>query len=1134
MKRNFSQLLFTAGTAAGGSNTAYTATFGNNINLNAGGTNTTYTSVIGASAVGTVITLTGTLSGNADLQNHIGVSGGQGVIVLNPTTANTYTGATRILTATNGVLRIGKDDALPTGTALIFGGTQGSDGSFDLNGNDQTIASLSSTNNTATGPTANRGYIGGVVNNTPSLATLTIDGSAVTKYDGSIGSPPSAVTLRTNAAGATQTLTFDANLPNASSNVRLQFAGTNKGTLVLTNANNVNVPNVNNDPPPADQAIFANNYAGSDYTGGTIINGGRLVAANTVGSVTGAGTVTVGAGGTLASAGGNLGVIAGHVTSSGTITPGVQLPTGLGGTALPASATGTNFGTMTLNGGLTLQSGANVNFKVAAGANANDKITLGGATDPDILTLPGTAQSVNFNIVDLAGNITGPNTYTLLSYPVSTTLPGLDTTNAGPIKVVPPVAGLGILATYALTNNTVDHTIDLSVSGLFGRKIGWRGDAGTGSGTWDINTTSNFDNAGSPSTYLDPDEVTFDDTTTLGTGDVVVDIVAGGVTPANIIVNNATRKYTIQGGAIQSGGVTKNGGGTLVLSGTNTYAGGTVVNGTGATSTLEIAGDSSLGAVPATPQVNLTLNKIGAGGSVILKFDNPTTLHANRNILITQSNGGGGTFDTNGNDVTIAGQILSGTPTGGVNLVKQGTGVLTLTGDNSTSAGGGQIVGTLINGGSIKASADVNLGRIGGGLVLNGGGLIYGSSFDLPGRGITIASGGGTIDTAGFNSNLNGAVISTGTLTKQGLGTLVLSGTNTHTGTVSVTGGVLQAARIASLPEAATPASITVAPGATLAVNVGGAGEFGTSEVTSLQTTQSFQADSLLGFDTTNAPGGTFPYGISVAGAYGINKLGTGTLTLSVGNAYTGPTLVTAGTLVAGDGDALPTGAMSVAAGGTAQLQASLSKAATVASVTTAGSGKLDITNNSAVMKNMSVAAVQAEIVKAFNAGQWNGNGGITSSTAATASPAVTAIGFASNGILNKSEFKGVTGLDADDVLVKYTYYGDSDLNGATTLDDYTLFLNGYQTAGNTWVQGDYDYNGLVTLDDFTLFLAGYQQQGAPLTALQSMINNTPMSSADRAAMLAAVQAVPEPASMAVLGLGAAAGLLGRRRRRSA
>jgi hypothetical protein len=136
----------------------------------------------------------------------------------------------------------------------------------------------------------------------------------------------------------------------------------------------------------------------------------------------------------------------------------------------------------------------------------------------------------------------------------------------------------------------------------------------------------------------------------------------------------------------------------------------------------------------------------------------------------------------------------------------------------------------------------------------------------------------------------------------------------------------------------------------------------------------------------------------------------------------------------------------------------------------------------------------------------------------------------ASAGQLNKTTFKGVD-VATTDTLLKYTYYGDSDLSGATTLDDFTLFLAGYQGGGGTWFQGDYDYSGATTLDDFTLFLGGYQQQGAPLSEIEALINSVPMTSAERAAMLSAVAAVPEPAVTTSL-LAALAGLGFTRRHR--
>jgi hypothetical protein len=70
-----------------------------------------------------------------------------------------------------------------------------------------------------------------------------------------------------------------------------------------------------------------------------------------------------------------------------------------------------------------------------------------------------------------------------------------------------------------------------------------------------------------------------------------------------------------------------------------------------------------------------------------------------------------------------------------------------------------------------------------------------------------------------------------------------------------------------------------------------------------------------------------------------------------------------------------------------------------------------------------------------------------------------------------------------------------------------------------------------VTLDDFTQFLYGYQNQGAPLGALSGAIAAAEMSLTDRAVMLTAVEAVPEPVAVAPLALAAGAAALRRCRR---
>ncbi len=64
-------------------------------------------------------------------------------------------------------------------------------------------------------------------------------------------------------------------------------------------------------------------------------------------------------------------------------------------------------------------------------------------------------------------------------------------------------------------------------------------------------------------------------------------------------------------------------------------------------------------------------------------------------------------------------------------------------------------------------------------------------------------------------------------------------------------------------------------------------------------------------------------------------------------------------------------------------------------------------------------------------------------------------------------------------VLVKYTWFGDSNLDGTVDGSDYALIDTGF-TSGNSlggWVFGDYDYNGLVDSSDYALIDTGFISQ---------------------------------------------------------
>ncbi len=177
---------------------------------------------------------------------------------------------------------------------------------------------------------------------------------------------------------------------------------------------------------------------------------------------------------------------------------------------------------------------------------------------------------------------------------------------------------------------------------------------------------------------------------------------------------------------------------------------------------------------------------------------------------------------------------------------------------------------------------------------------------------------------------------------------------------------------------------------------------------------------------------------------------------------------------------------------------------------------------------NSPIVSIGKLLKSGYNGGTWDGNG--IASTIAHSSPG-TALGYADAGDVGIGTFDG-TAIASNAVLIKYTFTGDSSLDGKVDLgNDFDLFLQGYIGGGSTWVAGDYNYDGKVDDVDFGMFVDGIKTQGStPLGELDALISTNPeLSVAQKASLLAVV---PEPASV---GLVCAAGLVGmlRRRRRS-
>ena len=73
--------------------------------------------------------------------------------------------------------------------------------------------------------------------------------------------------------------------------------------------------------------------------------------------------------------------------------------------------------------------------------------------------------------------------------------------------------------------------------------------------------------------------------------------------------------------------------------------------------------------------------------------------------------------------------------------------------------------------------------------------------------------------------------------------------------------------------------------------------------------------------------------------------------------------------------------------------------------------------------------------------------------------------------------------VNINDVLVKYTWDGDANLDGLVNADDYFLIDSGYITQKGNYYNGDLNYDQTVNADDYFLIDSSYIAQSAPLLA---------------------------------------------------
>ncbi|EHV2030773.1 fibronectin-binding autotransporter adhesin ShdA [Salmonella enterica] len=353
--------------------------------------------------------------------------------------------------------------------------------------------------------------------------------------------------------------------------------------------------------------------------------------------------------------------------------------------------------------------------------------------------------------------------------------------------------------------------------------------------------------------------------------------------------------------------LTKQGDGTLILSNTgNDYGDTEIVGGI-----LAAKDAASLGTGDVTIAENATLalsqgtldNNVTGEGQIVKSGSDELIVTGDNNYSGGTTISGGtltvdhadslGSGDIDNSGVLKVGEgELENTLFGSGSLVKTGTGELTLSGDNSYSGG------TTITGGTLTADHADSLGS---GDIANSGVLQVGEGElknTLSGSGSLVKTGTGELTLSGDNDYSGGTIISDGTLiadnadslgtgavansgvlqvgegelentlsgsgslVKTGTGELTLSGDNSYSGGTTITDGMLTADHADSL--------------GTGAVANSGVLQVGEGELEN-----------------------------TLSGSGSLVKTGTGELTLSGDNSYSGTTTITDGTLIAANVNAL-------------------------------------------------------------------------------------------------------------------------------------------------------------------------------------------------------------------------------------
>ena len=259
---------------------------------------------------------------------------------------------------------------------------------------------------------------------------------------------------------------------------------------------------------------------------------------------------------------------------------------------------------------------------------------------------------------------------------------------------------------------------------------------------------------------------------------------------------------------------------------------------------------------------------------------------------------------------------------------------------------------------------------------------------------------------------------------------------------------------------------------------------------------QSTAAGEIIGFFgnggtntyTLDSPSNT-PNSISNVVIYA-GSGGTDTITATDASSFSIPVTETVASMTLSNGS---TGVLGTSGSTTTQ------NVLTVSTLALSADSHFDLGNGGMIVHNGNLTTLRGLVsTGAGSSFNWTGPG-IDSSTAAYNPQHDTAVGIISNSaggtrtVLTTFDKIPVT---YSDVLIKYTYFADTNFDGRVDGSDYTRIDAGFLTHATGWANGDFNYDGKIDGSDYTLIDNTFNIQSTAVPAAQVAAANAPQKPA--------------------------------------